>query len=83
MGVHAWKRRQQRRMDIDQPVMPLPHEPRRQDAHEAGETDQLNARRAQFGIHSALKGFTVRIVAVVQRHSRNACCRGALQPRRV
>jgi hypothetical protein len=42
VGIEAAKGGQQRRMDVEQPILPAQDELRRQDAHEPGEADQLD-----------------------------------------
>jgi len=44
---------------VDQLARPRIHEPRRQHAHESRKRDQLNARRLQLRIDSALERLPV------------------------
>ena len=80
VGVEALERRQQRRMDVEQPAVPLPHEPRRQQPHEAGEADELDAVRLQLVLQRALERLAVLAERlVIDDGGADACGRGALQ----
>ena len=57
--VETLEGRQQRRMDVEQPSIPLPHEPWRQKPHEARQADQLDLVRLQFILQRALERLAV------------------------
>ena len=59
VGVETLERRQQGRMDVEQASLPLPHEPRRQQPHEAGEADELDAVRLRVVLQRALERLAV------------------------
>src|SRR5215211_79236 len=63
--VEAREQRQQRRMDVQHPSGPAVDEPRRQDAHEAGTAEELDAMRQKLPIERALEGLALRISLVV------------------
>ena len=59
MGVEALEGRQQRRMDVEQPAVPLPHEPGRQQPHESREADDLDLVLDQNILQRALERLAI------------------------
>ena len=59
LRVEAGKRRQQRRMDVEDAVRKRVEQRRADEAHEAGETDELDAARAQQLGQRAIVGVAI------------------------
>src|SRR5271157_5094498 len=57
LRLQSWKRRQQRRMDVEDAVGKLLHEPRRQQAHVSRKADKINFVLAQRGNDLAIMLF--------------------------
>src|SRR5690606_9221802 len=64
LHVQALERRQQRWVDVDQPVLPAGREPRAEDAHESGQDDQFDAMALQFRRDGAIEALAVGVVAM-------------------
>src|SRR5215204_6296140 len=78
MRVEAREQRQQRRMDVQHPPGPAVDEPRRQDAHEAGKAEELDAMRQKLLVERTLEGLALRIGLVVDDRG---CDPGGRRPR--
>src|SRR5215218_7439802 len=78
MRVKAGEQRQQRRMDVQHPSGPAVDEPRRQDAHEAGKAEELDAMRQKLSVERALQSLALRIDLVVDDRG---CDPGGRRPR--
>jgi len=65
MHVQPLERRQQGRVDVDNPVAPALGKRRRQEPHETREADELNTRRCQNLVHGIVEGFATVEVLVV------------------
>jgi len=72
MGVQAFEGRQKRGVDIQKPVFPAFHEPRRQNTHEASETDKFDASLIQSLIQGLIKRFPTIKGFVINDQARNA-----------
>src|SRR6185312_4923828 len=64
MRIEAGEGGEQRGMDVDHPVAPMIDEARGQQPHEAGEADELDARRFERLGERRLESFAARIVAM-------------------
>ena len=80
MGMQPGKRRQQRGMYVDQSVLPAPHKPWGDDAHEAGLADQLHAGGFQPVGQRPFEALPVREILVRDGLGRHPGLGGALQP---
>ena len=67
MRIQPLERRQQRGVDVDQPIAPTVDEFRREHAHEAGEADQLDAACFQRIAQRLLEG-SARVMRPVVDH---------------
>jgi hypothetical protein len=83
MRVQALVGGQQGRVDVEHPARPALDEPRRQQAHEAGETDDLDAARLQRRLHRALEFLAGFELPMVDGERLDALRRGRREARRV
>ena len=73
MRMQALEIREQGRVDVKHPALPLVDEPRRQQTHEAGKADDLDAAALEHGLQRLLEGFAIfSIVGVVDDRSGDA-----------
>ena len=80
MGVEPLERGQQRGVDVDQPIAPAAHKFRREDAHEAGEADQLDTARFQRFAQRLLEGSAGAIRPVIDHALGQAGLCGPREP---
>lgn len=79
LGVDALEGGQERRMDVEHATAPQPRQLRRQDAHEAGQADQLDAVPLQRLVHGHVEVEPLGVAPVVQRHCLDSGGRGPFQ----
>ena len=71
-------------MDVEHAALPMQHEIRREQPHEAGETDEFHAMLVESALECALEGGAILAVrAVVDHDGRNTLRFRASQPRGV
>ena len=71
--VEALEGRQQGRVDIEHALLPLPDEPRRQQPHEAGKTNDVDAMLLQHRLQRALeRGAVLAEFCVIDDFGRDA-----------
>ena len=70
LRVEAGKRRQQRRMDVQDPFGKRLEQRRPDQPHEAGQTDQIDVARAQLLDERPVVGVAVGVVARARQHAR-------------
>ena len=79
--VEALERRQQRRVDIEQAPLPLRDETGREQPHEAGETNDVDAVLHELGLQRALERRAVLAeLRVIDDFGRDACGARDQQP---
>jgi hypothetical protein len=72
VGVQPGKHRQQRRMDVDQPAVVALHEARREDAHEAGQGDDVGPEGVDRFGQLRIEGLARREAGVVDHRGGDA-----------
>jgi hypothetical protein len=82
LHTQAREGRQQRGMDVDDAVLPVPRKPRALDAHEARQRHQADTMLLQLGRHGAVEALAVGKSFVGDRCRRNACVLSGLEARR-
>ena len=59
MGMQPLELRQQRRVDVQHAPAPARDEPWREEPHEAGKADEIDALRVKLGVERAFEAFAV------------------------
>ena len=76
VGVEPLEGGKERRMDVDHPAVPLPHEPGREQPHESRQAHDLDAMTLEARLQCALERLAVLAVVAVIDHRRGDAGRG-------